>query len=59
MKVRYVGPFDAVEIAETGQVVEQNHQVEVTTELGRSLCQQATWEKADSSKREDKDGGSS
>lgn len=54
-KIRYVGPFDAVEIAETGEVVQQNHQVEVDSDLAKRLLEQSVWEKADAKKS----GGSS
>jgi len=45
MKVKYVGPFDGVEIAETGQVVGNGESVEVDDELGRRLVEQACWVK--------------
>jgi hypothetical protein len=43
MKITYDGPIDAVEIAETGQVVERGHSVEVPDELGKRLCEQDIW----------------
>lgn len=45
-KIRYVGPFDQIQIAATGQVVEQNHQVEIEDdELAKSLLEQTdNWE---------------
>lgn len=46
-KIRYVGPFDEVEIAETGDRVQQNHQVEVDADLAKRLLEQSVWEKAD------------
>lgn len=52
-KIRYVGPFDVVEIAETGQSVEQNHQVDVEEDVAKRLLEQAVWEPAT------KKGGSS
>lgn len=45
-KVRYVGPHESVRIPD-GQVVQQNHQVEVSAELAKSLLEQESWEKAD------------
>lgn len=50
-KVRYVGPQAEVEIAATGDLVKQGHQVEVDSELAKSLLeQQDVWEKADRKK---------
>lgn len=49
-KIRYVGPHDEVEIAATGDVVKQNNQVEVDSDLAKSLLQQSVWEKADAKK---------
>jgi hypothetical protein len=44
MKVRNVSGFDRL-IAATGQTVEADGTVEVSDELGRSLCEQpANWE---------------
>jgi hypothetical protein len=45
-KIRYIGPNDEVQIAATGQIVQQNHQVEVEDdELAKSLLEQTdNWE---------------
>ena len=43
-KIRYTGPQAEREIAATGQVVQQNHQVEVDEELAKALNQQDVWE---------------
>lgn len=55
MKVRYVGMFAEVEIADTGQMVAQGETVEVDDDLGeRLLAQETNWKKAGSkSKKED------
>ncbi len=42
MKVTYQGPFDAEEIAATGQVVERGASVEVPKELAESLLSQGS-----------------
>lgn len=55
-KVRYVGPNVEVRIEETGDVVQQNHQVEVDGALAKRLLEQDTWEKAEPGKAK---GGSS
>lgn len=45
MLVKYVGPHDEVELAATGAFVERGGQVEVSDELGDSLCDQlGYWE---------------
>ena len=48
-KIRYVGPFaEGVEIADTGQWVQQNHQVEVDEDVEKLLLEQKdNWEKVD------------
>lgn len=40
MEIRYVGPFDRVEIADTGDEVAQGEIVTVDDELGASLLEQ-------------------
>ena len=42
MKVTYQGPFDAEQIAETGQVVERGGSVEVPKEIAESLLSQGS-----------------
>lgn len=43
-KFKYVGPFEEVEIAATGQVVERGHQVEIEDpEVSKGLEGQADW----------------
>ena len=51
-KIRYVGPDAEVQIAATGQVVQQNHQVEVEDdELAKSLLEQKDiWERVTTTK---------
>lgn len=51
MQVKYDGPHEAVEIAETGQIAARGGTVEVSDDLGRRLCEQATWSKVMASKR--------
>lgn len=46
MKVTYNGPIDAVEIAETGQIVERDQTVEVPDELAVRLIEQSSWDAA-------------
>lgn len=41
MKVKYVGPYDAVDVAHLVGV-KQGEAVEVSAELGKSLCEQDT-----------------
>ena len=40
MRVTYLGPFDAVEIAATGQIAKQGHAVDVPEDVGKSLVEQ-------------------
>jgi hypothetical protein len=40
-RVKYVGPHDAVDVHGVGTVA-QGETVEVSAELGKSLCEQAT-----------------
>lgn len=56
MKITYDGPFDAVEIAETGQVVEHGRTVEVPDELGKRLCEQDIWSEPKTARTVKKDG---
>lgn len=53
MKLKYVGPFDQVEIAATGQWVEQGKTVEVEDAVAKSLLEQSIWEKVPN-KKDDK-----
>ncbi len=52
MKIRYVGPFPEVDLPATGEVVQQNHQIEVDDEIGRALVKQQDWEKVPTPKKE-------
>ena len=51
-KLRYVGPFSEVQIAATGQTVQQNHQVEIEDDdLAKSLLEQTdNWERVTAKK---------
>lgn len=53
-KIRYVGPHDEVQIAATGQIVQQNHQVEIEDDdLAKSLLEQTdNWEKVSPASKE-------
>ena len=52
-KIRYIGPEVEVQIAATGQVVQQNHQVEIEDDdLAASLLEQeSNWEKVTSKEK--------
>lgn len=43
MKIKYTGPYEAVEIAATGQVVKRGDVVDVPEEVGASLLKQNYW----------------
>lgn len=45
MDVRYIGPQAEVTIEETGDLVQRNHKVTVSDDLGRRLIEQGTWER--------------
>ncbi len=45
MRVTYPGPFDAVEIAATGQIAEQGQPVDVPDDIAVSLVEQG-WKTA-------------
>lgn len=47
LRVTYTGPFEAVEIADSGQIVEFGEEVEVDDELGLRLLEQDVWESED------------
>ncbi len=48
MLITYVGPFSAgVEIVATGQHAAPGDPIEVSDELGASLCEQAVWIEAE------------
>lgn len=44
MKVRYIGPFDEVEVREFGIAVKRNHQAEIPDGIAATLIEQADWE---------------
>lgn len=46
MRVVYDGPFDEVEIVETGQVAKRGEPIEVAAELAARLLEQSIWTKA-------------
>lgn len=44
-KIRYVGPFRAVDVPALGTTVRRNHQVEIEDQaLAKSLLAQSDWE---------------
>lgn len=48
MLITYVGPFTAgVEIVATGQHAKPGDTIEVSDELGTSLCEQSVWIEAE------------
>lgn len=55
MKIKYVGPSAEVEIAATGQSVERGGSVDVPDDIGKSLCEQDTWEADKATKRKEGD----
>lgn len=52
MKIKYVGPSPAVDII-PGYHAAHGHAIEVPDELGRSLCEQDTFEEVKSAKKAD------
>jgi len=50
-QVRYIGPHDRVEIPSFGLTVERDFPVEVSDAQADALCEQATWELLDPSKK--------
>lgn len=44
MKVTYNGPCDAIELADTGQIIERGQSVEVDDELGFRLVEQSSFD---------------
>lgn len=44
MKVTYNGPYDAVEVAESGQIVERGQTVDMPDELAARLIEQSSWD---------------
>lgn len=44
MRVRYIGPFDEVEVPAFELVVKRNHQVDVPEAIGKQLTEQTDWE---------------
>jgi hypothetical protein len=44
MKITYNGPYDAVEIAENGQIVERGETADVPDELAARLIEQSSWD---------------
>lgn len=62
MKLRYVGPFEAVSIPELGElVVAQGDVVDVDDTLGRRMAESEVWDRADGgpAKRTRSQGGES
>jgi hypothetical protein len=54
VKIKYIGGFPEVEIADTGQIVEQGKTVEVDDDLGKSLIEQSdNWEKVTDRKKKE------
>ena len=54
MKIRYLGPFDAVEIPTLGVTCEKGQEIEVDDEVGKNLGEQSSWEEASAKKGRDR-----
>ena len=55
MRVTYQGPFDAVEIAATGQIAKQGQPVDVPKDVGESLVEQG-WKLAKKPAKKESNG---
>jgi hypothetical protein len=53
VKIKYEGPFDRVQIAVTGQWVDQGKAVEVEDAVAKSLLEQSDWKKVPNKKDDD------
>lgn len=51
MRVVYDGPIDAVEIPEANAIAVRGEPIEVPDDLGKRLCEQATWSEVKSAKK--------
>ncbi|HLI51918.1 MAG TPA: hypothetical protein VKU87_08980 [Thermomicrobiaceae bacterium] len=59
MKVRYTGGIDAVAVPlpdGTWITAQRNRQIEVPDEVGRSLCEQSTWQPVGTKAKTEKAG---
>ena len=55
MRIKYTGPFDAVEVPALGLIVDRGKSLEVDDEIGESLCSQDSWEEIASRKTKESD----
>jgi hypothetical protein len=46
VRVTYTGPIDAIELPQTGAVVQRGETVDVPDALGKSLIEQSCWQQA-------------
>jgi hypothetical protein len=54
MRLKYVGPWDAVEVPELGRTVEQGEIVEVDEAIGKRMAESDLWQVTSrSTKKED------
>lgn len=53
MRLKYVGQFDAIEIPELGQTVEQGEIIDVDDAIGKRLADSADWQVTSRKKGED------
>lgn len=53
MRVKYTGPHAEVEVGPTGQYVKRGETTEVPDDVGASLVEQDTWEKAPATKNKE------
>lgn len=54
MRVKYVGPLEAVEVPEIGAVVARDETVEVDDAIGKRMVESADWQATSrSTKKED------
>lgn len=53
MRVKYVGPYDAVDIPELGLVVEQGEIIEVDDAVGKRMAASTDWQVTSRKKGDD------
>ena len=55
MRVKYVGPYDAVDIPELGLVVEQGEIIEVDDAVGKRMAASTDWQVTSRAKKGEED----
>lgn len=53
MRVKYVGPYDAVDVPELGLVVEQGEIIEVDDAIGKRMAASTDWQVTSRKKGDD------